>query len=77
MSDKQIKWELDVSGARVESNTINDVLDGVKFRALAISLFLPDGRHAVGLSVNFKEREALSNAYEMLLNCPLRGEVAA
>jgi hypothetical protein len=71
MSKTQIKAALDTSGALVKSSIINDVLDGVKFRALAISIVQPDGRHAIGLSIN-QPHEAVANAYEMLLNCLLR-----
>ena len=72
MSKTQIKAALDTSGALVKSSIIKDVLDGVRFRALAISIVQPDGRHAIGLSINHQPHEAVANAYKMLLNCLLR-----
>ena len=72
MSETQIKAALDTSDTLVKSSIINDVLDGVKFRALAISIVQPDGWHAIGLSINHQPHEALANAYEMLMNCLLR-----
>ena len=78
MSGSRITAALDTIGAVVETEVINDTLDGVKIRALCVSIFMPDGRSAIGLSFRFKAWEATQNAYEMLLNCPMRKlEVAA
>jgi len=77
MSRDQINMALNTSGARVETEVINDVLDGVKIRAKCVSIYLPDGRHAFGLSFKFNQFEAVQNAYEMLMNCPMRMGVAA
>ena len=75
MSREEVKAALDTSGAKVETEVINDQLDGVKIRALCVSIFMPDGRSAFGLSFRFKAWEATQNAYVMLLNCPLRPKV--
>lgn len=59
---------------KIEKEVLKDVLpDGSKIRALCVSLFTADGRSAVGLSINFSVTEAMTNAYEVLMNSPIIG----
>lgn len=63
---------------KTEKEVLKDTLpDGTKIRALCVSVFTKDGRTAFGLSANFKITEAMTNAYEMLMNTPIvAGKVA-